>query len=172
MVAPPKPDRLQIPFGQYIYSVIAISNRFRSLAMAMCLPAILACSGEADLVEEPKRVSASGSRDTVYVERSKFWETQNQKASVDTNRQQFIFRAKPSSPMIVLLENAGGVPLRRDTFRTTDTLPLEHYLRTPGKDTNLYLRIEYSDYHKAPSDVFLYIRNPDSVYREVVFIGR
>jgi hypothetical protein len=147
-------------------------QHFPYWAPLCCLIFLSGCRQDAELLEEPKRVFASGSRDTVFVERSKFWQLPNQKAHVDTNRQHFIFKPKASSPMIVLLENAGGVPLRRDTFRTTDTLSLEHYLRTPGKDTNLYLRIEYADYNKAPSDVFLYIRSPDSVFREVVFVGR
>lgn len=133
---------------------------------------VVSCKTEPDLLEEPKYIDASGKRDTVYVERSKFWGSAQFKASVDSNRQQFIFKPKAGEAMIVLVENTGGVPLRRDTITRLDTFSLEHYLRTPGKDSNLYLRIEYADYRKAATDVFLYVRNPDSVYKEVVFLGR
>lgn len=134
--------------------------------------ALASCSGKADLVEKPRLVSASGDRDTIFAERSKFWEDKHQKSSVDSNRQIFIFKPKPGEAMYVLLENTGGVPLRRDTITKLDTISLEHYLRTPAKDTNLYMSIEYADFRKLHTDVFIYIRNPDSVYKEVVFVAK
>ena len=133
---------------------------------------LASCNSRADLVETPRVVSASGDRDTIIVERSKFWETTKQSAEVDSNRQYFVFKPKAGEAMFVLLENTGGVPLSRDTITMLDTLSLEHFLRTPSKDTNLYMRIEYADFRKAPTDVFLYIRNPDSVYKEVVFVAK
>jgi hypothetical protein len=136
------------------------------------LLALVSCSGKADLVEKPRFVSASGVRDTIFVERSKFWEDKKQKSSVDSNRQSFIFKPKSGEAMYVLLENTGGVPLRRDTITRLDTISLEHYLRTPAKDTNLYMSIEYADFRKLHTDVFIYIRNPDSVYKEVVFVAK
>ncbi|HET6510741.1 MAG TPA: hypothetical protein VFH43_01005 [Candidatus Kapabacteria bacterium] len=140
---------------------------------ALTLGGMLAsCSGKADLLEEPRVIAASGDRDTIFVERSKFWENKQQKASVDSVRQYFIFKPKAGETMYVLLENTGGVPLRRDTISKIDTMFLEHYLRTPAKDTNLYLSIEYPDFRKAPTDVFLYIRDRDSVHKEVVFVAR
>lgn len=151
----------------------SLSRAVSVFALPLLACSMLAsCNSEADLVEKPKVISASGQRDTIFVERSKFWENQKQEASVDTNRQFFIFKPKAGEAMYVLVENTGGVPLRRDTIRKIDTLSLEHFLRTPAKDTNLYLRIEYADFRKAPSDVFLYIRNPDSVYKEVVFVAK
>jgi hypothetical protein len=144
----------------------------RILGFAALLPLLASCNSEADLVEQPRLVSASGARDTIYVERSKFWSDKKQKSSVDTNRQVFIFKPKPGEAMYVLLENTGGVPLRRDTILKTDTISLEHFLRTPAKDTNLYMSIEYADFRKLHTDVFIYIRNPDSVYKQVVFVAR
>jgi hypothetical protein len=144
----------------------------RLLAVLGILAPLASCSGDADLVEKPRFVSASGARDTIYVERSKFWEDKKQKSSVDSNRQIFIFKPKAGEAMYVLLENTGGVPLRRDTITTLDTISLEHYLRTPAKDTNLYMSIEYADFRKLHTDVFIYIRNPDSVYKEVVFVAK
>lgn len=143
----------------------------RSLTIASFLFTLASCKSEADLVGEPRYVNASGARDTVFVERSKFWEDKKQKSSVDSNRQFFIFKPKSGEAMYVLLENTGGVPLRRDTITKLDTISLEHYLRTPNKDTNLYLSIEYADFRKIHTDVFIYIRNRDSVYKEVVFVA-
>jgi hypothetical protein len=156
----------------YLQRMRSLPLTLRSAVCGLSLLVLSSCGGKADLVENPKVIAASNERDTIYVERSKFWETNKQKASVDSNRQFFIFKPKASEAMFVLLENTGGVPLSRDTIRQIDTLSLEHFLRTPAKDTNLYMRIEYADYRKAPTDVFLYIRNPDSVYQQVVFVAR
>ena len=155
----------------YIYSRM-INRAFHSslAALAFCL-LLASCSSEADLLEQPKLISASGERDTIFVERSKFWENKQQKASVDSIRQYFVFKPKAGETLYVLLENTGGVPLRRDTVTKVDTMYLEHYLRTPAKDTNLYLSIEYPDFRKAPTDVFLYIRDRDSVHKEVLFVA-
>ena len=144
---------------------------FSSIVALGFAASLASCNSRADLLEEPKVIAASGKRDTIYVERSKFWSDKKQKSSVDSNRQFFIFKPRAGQLMYVLLENTGGVPLRRDTIRDIDTVSLEHYLRTPAKDTNLYLSIEHPDLGKAPTDVFLYIRNPDSVYKEVIFIA-
>lgn len=144
---------------------------FSSIVALGFAGSLASCNSRADLLEEPKVIAASGKRDTIYVERSKFWSDKKQKSSVDSNRQFFIFKPRAGQLMYVLLENTGGVPLRRDTIRDIDTVSLEHYLRTPAKDTNLYLSIEHPDLGKAPTDVFLYIRNPDSVYKEVIFIA-
>jgi hypothetical protein len=150
-----------------------ISRPFvKILSVAGLLLTLASCKSEAELVEEPRYVSASGGRDTIFVERSKFWEDKKQKSSVDSNRQVFIFKPKAGEAMYVLLENTGGVPLRRDTITKLDTLSLEHYLRTPAKDTNLYLSIEYADFRKLHTDVFIYIRNRDSVFKEVVFVAK
>jgi hypothetical protein len=156
----------------YIYTAMISRPLLRLLGFAGILTSLASCNSDADLVEKPRVVSASGARDTIFVERSKFWEDKKQKSSVDSNRQVFIFKPKVGEAMYVLLENTGGVPLRRDTITRTDTISLEHYLRTPAKDTNLYMSIEYADFRKLHTDVFIYIRNPDSVYKEVVFVGR
>jgi hypothetical protein len=150
-----------------------INRSFLNSLFALAFAGLLAsCSSKADLLDKPKVIAASGERDTIYVERSKFWQNKQQKASVDSIRQYFIFKPKAGETMYVLLENTGGVPLRRDTISKIDTMYLEHYLRTPAKDTNLYLSIEYPDFRKAPTDVFLYIRDRDSVHKEVVFVAQ
>lgn len=157
---------------QYIYASMTQRSGFLPILVFSLILVLTGCNKEADLLEQPRVLSATGERDTIFVERSKFWENKQQEATVDSIRQYFVFKPKAGETMYVLLENTGGVPLRRDTIKTIDTMYLEHYLRTPAKDTNLYLSIEYPDFRKAPTDVFLYIRNRDSVYREVVFVGR
>jgi hypothetical protein len=123
-------------------------------------------------VDEDKVIPVTGAIDTIYFERSKFWDTRSQKATVEENRQDITFvPLSEKERMFVIVQNMGGVPLKRDTVRTRKTVKAEELLRTVTKDTNLRIHIEFNDWKKTPTDVVVYIRKADSVYRNIRFEG-
>jgi hypothetical protein len=133
---------------------------------------VCACKNDAWLINEEKVIPVTGAIDTLYFERSKFWDTRAEKASVEENRQEITFvPLSPKEKLFVVVQNMGGVPLRRDTIRTTKTFPAETFLRTFTKDTNLRIHVEFTDWKKTPTDVVVYIRHVDSIYRSIRFEG-
>jgi hypothetical protein len=148
---------------------------FATIALALTLfsaGALIGCrKKEALLIERVKSIPLSGAKDTLFIERSPYWDTKNHQARVDSNRQVFLFFPPKGQLLFVSVENMGGVPLKRDTIWVTKTIPVEEFLHTSTKDTNLNLHIAFKDWHKAPSDIVLYIRNADSVYAKVRFEG-
>ncbi len=132
----------------------------------------LACQKkEVSLIDKAKRIPVIGKNDVVYVERSKFWDGPNIKARSESNRQTFTFVPPPNMTLFVTLENMGGVPLKRDTFKTRGYRFAETYLRTTTKDTNLAIHVETADKTKQPTDVTIYMRDVDSVCSEIRFEG-
>jgi hypothetical protein len=123
------------------------------------------------LLNQVKRIPVTGKNDVVYIERSQFWDGAGIKARSGSNRQTFIFVPPPNMTLFVTLENMGGVPLKRDTFKTKSFRFAETYLRTSTKDTNLAIHIETSDKTKRPTDVTLYMRDVDSVCSDIRFEG-
>ena len=69
------------------------------------------------------------------------------------------------------LENMGGVPMKRDTFKTRGYRFAEVYLRTSTRDTNLQIHIETNDKTKPPTNVAIYMRNIDTVCSQILFEG-
>lgn len=146
--------------------------RLFSVAAAATLLAIVGlagCGKEARVINRVKEIPLVGGRDTIYFERSQYWDRSRSIAWVDSNRQIITFRPASGSVAYVTLQNMGGVPLRRDTLRGTMQMPAEQYLRTGTQDTNMHLHIEFPDYRKPTTDVIVLIRNRDSVYREILF---
>ncbi len=135
--------------------------------------AIGACGKkEVRLIDKVKQISLSGGRDTVYMERSRYWDDGRDIARSDSNRQMITFNPGSTPITYVTLENMGGVPLRRDTIRGLVKESAEMFLRTGTLDTNMHLHIDFPDYKKPQTDVVIYIRNRDSVYREIMFVGQ
>lgn len=141
----------------------------RVLLVVAAAAVFVGCGREARVVNRVKEIPLVGGRDTVYFERSAYWDRGRSRAWVDSNRQTITFRPGSGSTVFVTLQNMGGVPLRRDTLRAAMQLPAEQYLRTGTLDTNMHLHIEFSDYRKPSTDVIILIRNRDSVYREILF---
>ena len=123
------------------------------------------------LLEQAKTIPVSGGREKLYAERSSYWDDQGHTARSKSNRQMFTFVPPEGLTLYVNLENMGGVPMKRDTIRTTKYFFAETYLRTITKDTNLSIHIETSDRKKPPTDVEVYVRNVDSVYSQIRFEG-
>jgi hypothetical protein len=142
--------------------------------LLILLLVVLAACGkkETRLVMNAKRIPISGARDTLFMERSKFWDDRNHKSAVDSNRQTISFIPLQKEVAFVTLQNMGGVPLRRDTIRAERSFPAEDYLQTMTKDTNLRLRIDFQNYRIPPTDVIIYIRTPDSAYERIRFEGK
>lgn len=126
---------------------------------------------EVTLLDKSKRIPVMGKNDVVYVERSKFWDGRGMTARSESNRQTFTFVPPPNTTLFVTLENMGGVPLKRDTFKTKSYRFAETYLRTSTKDTNLSIHIETGDKTKPPTDVTIYMRDIDSVCSDIRFEG-
>ncbi|HWF44497.1 MAG TPA: hypothetical protein VG537_07640 [Candidatus Kapabacteria bacterium] len=134
---------------------------------------LVACGRKpASLIEAVKEIPLSGGHDTIYMERSRAWDRGRDIARADSNRQTIGFRPAPGEIAFVTLRNMGGVPLKRDTIRGAIREPAEIFLRTGTLDTNMNLHIEFPDWHRPQTDVIVYIRNRDSVYREFLFVGR
>ncbi|MEO6938744.1 MAG: hypothetical protein ABI444_01170 [Candidatus Kapaibacterium sp.] len=130
------------------------------------------CGGrDVCLLEQAKTIPVSGGNEKLYAERSSYWDDQGHTARSKSNRQMFTFVPPPGLTLYVNLENMGGVPMKRDTIRTTKYVFAETYLRTITKDTNLSIHIETSDRKKPPTDVEVYVRNVDSVYSQIRFEG-
>jgi hypothetical protein len=127
------------------------------------------CGREARVVNKVKQISLVGGRDTIYFERSTYWDRDRSIAWVDSNRQTISFRPSAGVVAYISLQNMGGVPLRRDTLRAPMQIAAEQFLRTGTLDTNMHLHIDFPDYRKPPTDVIVLIRNRDSVYREILF---
>jgi len=108
----------------------------------------------------------------MFVERSHFWDRDEAVARVDSNRQTIGFRIGPGDVAYVTLRNMGGVPLKRDTVRSSSRFPAETFLRTGTRDTNMHLTVEFADPHRPATDAAVFIRNRDSVYREFLFYER
>ncbi len=126
---------------------------------------------EVMLIDKPKRIPVVGKNDVVYVERSKFWDGAGIKARSESNRQTFTFVPPPNTTLFVTLENMGGVPLKRDTFKVKTYRFAETYLRTSTKDTNLSIHIETNDKTNRPTDVTIYMRDVDTVCSDIRFEG-
>jgi hypothetical protein len=127
---------------------------------------------ETKLIERVKRIPMSGAKDTLYMERSKAWNTRQVEAPIDSNRQSITFRPLPGELAYVILQNMGGVPLRRDTVRKETTFACEEYLQTMTLDTNLRIHVEFQNYRTPTTDVSVFIRTPDSAYRQIRFEGK
>jgi hypothetical protein len=142
---------------------------------AVYLTALLAivflagCGKEARVVNRVKEIPLVGGRDTVYFERSEYWDRSRSIAWIDSNRQLITFRPPAGTVAYVTLQNMGGVPLKRDTIRALRQVSAEQYLRTGTQDTNMHLHIDFPDYRKPSTDVIIFIRNRDSIYREILF---
>jgi hypothetical protein len=135
--------------------------------------ALVSCGRRpARLIEAVKEIPLSGGHDTIYMERSHAWDRGRDIARTDSNPQTIGFRPIPGEIAFVTLRNMGGVPLKRDTIRGPIREPAEIFLRTGTLDTNMHLHIEFLDWHRPQTDVVVYIRNRDSVYREFLFVGR
>src|SRR2546421_838800 len=130
------------------------SNRFPLLLLLL----LAACGkGPARLVDAVKEIPISGGHDTMFMERSSYWDRTRSIARIDSNRQAITFKPSLGDIAYVTLRNMGGVPLKRDTIRTVIHVPAEQFLRTGTLDTNLHLTIEFPDPHRAPTDVIVYI---------------
>ncbi len=149
-------------------------RRFGIVCCVIILVALGAsgCSNKARIVNTVKEVPISGALDTVFFERSKYWDREQPEARVDSNRQTITFRPSGKDVAYAILQNMGGVPLRRDTIRGQKSIPAEQYLRTVTRDTNLRLHVEFSDWRRPATDIIVYLRNRDSVYREVLVRGK
>ena len=132
----------------------------------------IGCGQKARVINTVKEVPISGAVDTIFFERSSFWDRDHALAKVDSNRQVITFRPTAKQVAFAILENMGGVPLRRDTIRKLTSIPAETYLRTVTHDTNLRLHVEFSDWKIPASDILIYVRNTDSIYREVLIRGK
>src|SRR5579883_1466462 len=128
--------------------------------------------GPARLVDKVKEIPSLFARDTMFMERSSFWDRDHTVARVDSNRQTISFKPAANEVLFVTLRNMGGVPLKRDTIRGVKREPAELFLHTGTRDTNMHLTIESTDARRQPTDVVIYIRNRDSVYREFLFFGK
>ena len=135
--------------------------------------ALTGCSRpSARLIDAVKEIPLSGGHDTIYIERSNHWDRGLKRARTDSNRQTIVFKPASGEIAYVTLRNMGGVPLKRDTIQGLRRFPAELFLRTGTLDTNMHLNVEFSDWHKAQTDVVVYIRNRDSVYREFLLFGK
>lgn len=129
--------------------------------------------GPARLIDAVKEIPLSGAHDTLYMERSSYWDRRGLSvARTDSNRQTITFKPAPGDVAFVTLRNMGGVPLKRDTIRGVQREAAEHFLRTGTRDTNMHLTIGFSDPHRPETDVIVFIRNVDSAYREFLFFER
>ena len=143
------------------------------LVLSVVAAALSGCGkGPARMVDAVKEIPLSGARDTMYMERSSYWDRRQSIARTDSNRQTITFKPMPGEIAYVTLRNMGGVPLRRDTINGVRHESAEQFLRTGTLDTNMHIHIEFPDWKKAPTDVVVFIRNRDSVYREFLFFGR
>ncbi len=143
------------------------------LALPLLSVTLLGCGkGPARLVDAVKEIPLSGGKDTMFMERSSYWDGRQSVARTDSNRQIITFKPLPGEVAFVTLRNMGGVPLRRDTIRSARQESAEHFLRTGTLDTNMHIHIEFADWKRAPTDVVVFIRNRDSVYREFLFSGK
>ncbi|HEX5316364.1 MAG TPA: hypothetical protein VFX22_06910 [Candidatus Kapabacteria bacterium] len=136
---------------------------------------LLASCGKrpARLVDAVKEIPLSGGHDTVFMERSSYWDPHGiAVARTDSNRQAITFKPAPGDIAFVTLRNMGGVPLKRDTIRGVQRDGAEHFLRTGTRDTNMHLTIAFSDPRRPETDVIVFIRNVDSAYREFLFYER
>jgi hypothetical protein len=146
-----------------------VSLAIRRVLWIVPVVMIVGCGRHARLVNKVKEIALVGGRDTVYFERSEYWDRGRGIAWVDSNRQTVSFRPAAGTIAYVSLQNMGGVPLKRDTVRGPLQFSAEHFLRTGTLDTNMHLHVDFPDYRKPPTDVIVLIRNRDSVYREILF---
>ena len=142
------------------------------LLLAAC--GIASCGkGPARLIDAVKEIPLSGGHDTIFIERSSYWDHGGPSiARTDSNRQTITFKPVQGDIAFVTLRNMGGVPLKRDTIRGPERLSAEHFLRTGTRDTNMHLTIEFSDPRRTSTDDMIFIRNLDSAYREFLFLER
>ena len=146
--------------------------RLLSLCAAVSI-LLVSCGKEpARLVDAVKEIPISGGRDTMFIERSSFWDAGEAIARTDSNRQTITFKLSPGDIEFITLRNMGGVPLKRDTIRSVVREPAEIFLRTGTRDTNMRLTVESADTRKPETNVVVFIRNRDSVYREFLFYSR
>lgn len=122
------------------------------------------------MINAVKEIPLSGGRDTMYMERSNYWG--RRAARTDSNRQTITFKPAPGDVAFVTLRNMGGVPLKRDTVRAFQKVSAEHFLRTGTRDTTMRLTIDFPNPRRPPTEVLVFIRNLDSVYREYLFYER
>lgn len=166
-----KPSFKHPRFGLRIFE--AVKRTYLPPALAGLVLLLASCGQkEVRIVDKVKEISMSGGHDTVYFERSSYWDHGRNIARSDSNHQTISFKPLSGQIAYVVLENMGGVPLKRDTIRSERRESAEWYLRTGTLDTNMHIHIEYPDYKKPQTDVVCYIRNRDSVYREIMFVGR
>ena len=143
------------------------------ILLCLLLQLISSCGhGPARLIDAVKEIPISGGHDTMYMERSSHWDRNRHIARTDSNRQVISFKPAPGEIAFVTLRNMGGVPLHRDTIRSARREAAEHFLRTGTLDTNMHLTIDFADPRRASTDVIVFIRNRDSVYREFLFYGK
>jgi hypothetical protein len=146
----------------------------RNLVLLAILQSLISgCGhGPARLIDAVKEIPIAGAHDTMYMERSRHWDRTRHIARTDSNRQIISFKPAPGEIAFVTIRNMGGVPLHRDTIRSARREAAELFLRTGTLDTNMHLTIEFADPHRAPTDVIVFIRNRDSVFREFLFLGK
>ena len=129
--------------------------------------------GPAKLVNTVKEIPLSSSHDTIFAERSNFWDAgKSETARIDSNRQSFTFKPSAGDILVVTLRNMGGVPLKRDTIRRPSKTAAESFLRTGTMDTNMHMTIEHANSKLPETDIIIFIRNRDSVYKEFLFYER
>ncbi len=148
---------------------------FTHVVPLLCLLLMLASCGKgpARLIDAVKEIPLSGGHDTLFMERSSYWDHYGPSiARTDSNRQTISFKPAPGDVAFVTLRNMGGVPLKRDTVQTSEHFSAEHFLRTGTRDTNMHLTIEFADPRRQPTDDIVYIRNLDSAFREYLFWER
>ncbi len=128
----------------------------------------------ARLINTVKEIPLSGGNDTIFAERSSYWDMGRAEAvaRVDSNRQELTFRTSPGDVVVVTMRNMGGVPLKRDTVRRASKAAAERFFRTGTLDTNMHLTVEHLNPKIPETDVIVFIRNRDSVYREFLFYER
>ncbi|HZK76883.1 MAG TPA: hypothetical protein VFD13_08255 [Candidatus Kapabacteria bacterium] len=148
--------------------------RNRPLAIIGTVLLLASCGkGPSRLIDAVKEIPLSGGHDTMYMERSSYWDRHGLSvARTDSNRQWVTFKAAPGDAAYVTLRNMGGVPLMRDTIRGVQHESAEHFLRTGTRDTNMHLTIAFADSRRPETDVIVFIRNLDSAYREFLFYER
>jgi len=146
----------------------------RSIALIGTLLLLASCGkGPARLIDAVKEIPLSGGHDTMFMERSSYWDYGGRSiARTDSNRQTISFKPASGDVAYVTLRNMGGVPLKRDTIRSAIRLPAEQFLRTGTRDTNMHLTIDFPDPRRPETDVIVFIRNLDSAYREFLFFER
>jgi hypothetical protein len=145
----------------------------RRLAAIGMLLFITSCGkSPARIIEAVKEIPLSGGHDTIFLERSTYWDRGHSYARTDSNRQMMTFKPAPGDIAFVTLRNMGGVPLQRDTIRSFQRVPAERFLRTGTRDTTMQITIEFPDSRRPQTDVIVFIRNLDSAYREFLFYER